>query len=148
MGEFIGIMVLLLVAFLGYMAWDAAQYRQELEAAREAYFAALADLKADPINSELRERALWLGRKYSAVTRKKQGSGVTVYDEVAISNDIGAACAAAAGRSPKVPKGRAAVVEGDASVEARLQKVESLRERGLITEEEYLARRERILDEL
>jgi hypothetical protein len=112
---------------------------RQLNAAKNAYFVALRSLKANPTNPDLRERTLELGRKYSNLTRNK--SGVTVYDEVALSNDINAACAGAA------------TIVGNASapsqtIESRLQKLADLKSKGLIDDQEYAARRTKILDEV
>ena len=63
--------------------------------AKEAYDKALAELKVDPRNPEKRQRTLQLGREYSKTTRDDKG--ITVFDEVALMNDINAACAAATG---------------------------------------------------
>nr|AUN37268.1 hypothetical protein [uncultured bacterium] len=108
-----------------------------LEQAENAYRRYLAMLKKDPANPELRERTLGAGRHYSNLTRNRQG--VTVYDEVALSNDIGAACAAA---STTTSIGRS-----DDLFE-RLKKLDKLKEHGFITDDEYSLRRKRILDEV
>jgi hypothetical protein len=112
---------------------------RQLNAARDAYFDALKRLKANPTSADLRESTLQLGRTYSNLTRNK--SGVTVYDEVALSNDINAACA-----------GAATLVDNkltqSQTIESRLQKLAELKSKGLIDEQEYTARREKILDEV
>jgi hypothetical protein len=82
-------------------------------------------------------RDAYLGRQYSALTR--QGKNVTIYDEMALMNDINAACAGA-GSSPKRQ-------ERD-SVEDRLARLSDLRSKGLIDEREHEERRRRILDEI
>ena len=112
---------------------------KQLNAARDAYFDALQRLKANPTSADLRESTLQLGRTYSNLTRNK--SGVTVYDEVALSNDINAACA----RATIFVDNKSALSQ---TIESRLQKLAELKSKGLINEEEYAARRERILDEV
>ena len=80
-----------------------------------------------------------MGRTYSNLTRNKQG--VTIYDEVALSNDINAACAGAATLvSNKQTESQI--------IESRLQKLAELKSKGLIDEQEYAARRAKILDEV
>ncbi|HKS10865.1 MAG TPA: SHOCT domain-containing protein [Pyrinomonadaceae bacterium] len=112
---------------------------RRLNAAKDAYFNALKRLKANPTSADLRESTLQLGRKYSNLTRND--SGVTVYDEVALSNDINAACA-----------GATILVDAKSAqpqtIESRLQKLVELKSKGLIDEQEYAARREKILDEV
>ncbi len=73
---------------------DAAARR--LSAAKSAYYRSIQELTDDPINAELRQRALYLGRAYSSLTREDES--VTTYDELAIKNDLDAACAGAGNR--------------------------------------------------
>jgi hypothetical protein len=72
---------------------DRERARKELEAAWVAYQASLTRLKLDPIDATLRQATLGLGRTYSNLSRDR--TGVTLFDEVALMNDINAACAAA-----------------------------------------------------
>ena len=67
--------------------------------AKQAYLESLEKLKRDPENPDLREQTLALGRAYA---RK----GVPGFDEVALMNDINAACARAAKQvvAPEVAK--------------------------------------------
>ena len=132
-----------IILFLGVIVYVVVQENnartKRLSQARDAYFDALRRLKANPTNADMRERTLHLGRTYSNLTRNK--SGVTIYDEVALSNDINAACAGAA----TVVANRSAQPQ---TIEARLQKLADLKSKGLIDEQEYAARRAKILDEV
>lgn len=83
----VGIAILVVVAAI----IAAINHQNALAAALAAYRNCLERLKADPNNPELRQEALQLGRAYSNLTRNKEG--ITVYDEVALKNDIDAACA-------------------------------------------------------
>jgi hypothetical protein len=66
-----------------------------------------------------------------------------VFDEVALMNDINAACAqAGAKHEPSSEKASAG------SIEERLGKLSDLRSKNLIDEDEYQSRRRRILDEV
>src|SRR6185295_13550226 len=132
---FLILMVLVVIAVAN--AAKAAQ--QAKDKALGAYRESLAQLKQDPSNPNLRQETLRLGREYSNLTRDQKG--VTVFDEVALSNDINAACAGAAVQRPAL-----ASVAG--SVEARLQKLSSLKAQGLISEAEYEESRRRILAEV
>ena len=64
----------------------------------------------------------------------------TVYDEMAIMNDINAACAAVATEGPST--------HATEPIEDRLTKLTSLKESELISEDEYRDRREAILLEV
>jgi hypothetical protein len=112
---------------------------RQLTAARDVYYDALRKLKANPTSADLRQSTLQLGRIYSNLTRNKKG--VTIYDEVALSNDINAACAGAA-TLIATPK------EQSQTIESRLQRLAELKNKGLIDEEEYTARRTKVLDEV
>jgi hypothetical protein len=138
----IGVVVIGLLAAMGK--------NQKAEEARKAYQASLADLKSDPTNAGLRQVTLELGRKYSNLTRN--GKGVALFDEVALMNDLNAAAggtmAIANPSGPAlVPKATGAV-PGGGSVEARLEQLSRLKEKGLIDDVEFRDRRAHILGEL
>lgn len=116
-----------------------AQY-VALQRAKTAYLESLEALKRDPHNPELREFALVLGRKYVAAAQKV--SSLTAFDELSLMNDINAACARA---------GSKVTIETDRrnpTLEERLANLDGIREKGLITQEEYQRQRQRILDNL
>lgn len=131
------ILFIVVIIVVGVKAGN--EQTRQLNAARDAYFDALRRLKANPTNADLRQTTLQLGRTYSNLTRNK--SGVTVFDEVALSNDINAACAGAA----TLVANKQALSQ---TIESRLQKLAELKSKGLIDDEEYAARRTKILDEV
>ena len=110
-----------------------------LPKAHKTYRGALAELRTAPTDPGVKEKALMAGREYASWTR--EGSGVTVFDEVALTNDIQAACAAAsnAGSSPAAPT---------LTLEQRLERLETLKQRALISSAEYESKRAAILAEL
>lgn len=139
--------IIIVVVVIGLFA--ALGKSQKSEEARKAYQASLAELKSDPTNAELRQTTLELGRKYSNLTRN--GKGVALFDEVALMNDLNAAAGGTmAIASLSVPTvSRAAVaVPGEGSVEARLEQLSRLKDKGLIDDAEYRERRTHILEEL
>ena len=117
------------------MAVQSNERSKRLRQARDAYQASLTRLKSSPTDANLREDTLRLGRAYSNLTRDRKG--VTVYDEMALMNDINAACAGAAGAG--TPS------EGTKSVEERLAQLQHLRDTNLISADEYEERRQAIL---
>ncbi len=118
----------------------AEELARNLRASGDAYQASLERLKEVPSDPHIREQTLHLGRNYAAYTRNAAGQdGVTLFDEVALANDIQAACAAAA----RVGKGTEA-----SNPEDRLEKLEVLRKKKLISDSEYAESRRRILSEL
>ena len=96
MGGFLFVVLVLgiVVAFQSYKRHLADEARRTLEAAKVAYQRSLGDLRSDPTNTQLREQTLRLGRHYSNLGRNSQGE--TIFDEMAIMNDIGAAVGSAA----------------------------------------------------
>lgn len=127
----LGVFVLVLAIVVGVIM--ALDQQKKLAAALRAYQESLERLKADPNKPELRQKALQLGRVYSNLTREKKG--VTVYDEVALKNDIDAACAGA-------------VSVQNRSIEERLARLHQLHAGGHISDDEYRRRRQSILDEV
>lgn len=106
-------------------------------AALIAYRQALAALKAEPTNPDLREHAVKAGRTLANLSRDRNGR--TLFDEVALMNDINAACAGAVASSatPVRP-----------SAEERLRQLDSLLANNLISEAEYQTKRAQILSEV
>lgn len=111
--------------------------------AKKAYYASLEQLKGDPDNPDLREQTLNLGRRFAdaAMFLHSKGWPVILLDEAALANDISAACARA---------GTRVTVESDyrnQSIEERLIRLDDLRAKGFIREDEYETRRRQILSE-
>ena len=97
MGTIFAIILVIIVLVL-WAAWASAQgFVKRLKAAKAAHEASLLQLRQNPTDPDLKQQTLALGRAYSNITRDQQG--VTVFDEVALSNDINAACAGATGRA-------------------------------------------------
>jgi len=121
------------------------KYRASLSEAEGNYRQMLEILRSNPTDPKMREKALSWGRRFAELTRQAVGSSVTIYDEVALSNDINAACAGA-NRANHV----AVSHEPGASIpiEERLARLKSLLDKGLISSEEYSEKRMRLLDEV
>ena len=80
-------------------------------------------------------------RKYADLARDDKR---TMFDEVAVMNDLNAIQTTAPPKSAEVEK---TPVAAD-STEQRLNKLADLKSKGLITDEEYQKRRNAILDEI
>jgi hypothetical protein len=134
--------LVILVAIYFALAYFGSKRRNQVNQQRtqayHAYQNALGHLKIDPMNPDLKQKALELGRIYSNWTRNAQG--VTLFDEVALMNDISAATAGAASYKSMPPV--------SVSVETRLAKLAELRASGIIDEQEYSAKRQKIIDEM
>ena len=137
LGTIVGL-VLLLVAFgLAFALFYGLA--SGLDAAKN-YRQCLDELRNDPQNPELRQRALHLGRR-AAVTNPK------LFGEAKLMNDINAACARA-GQEVIVKGVTVGLDKSELSVESRLEKLNNLNRTGLITDAEYQARRKEILREI
>lgn len=103
--EFACVMVVVVIVGIVIIAANIHEdsKKKELEHARRAYTSSLEQLKREPANATLRQRTLELGRVYSNLTRDKEG--VTLFDEMAIKNDLDAACAGAVVASIRQPQG-------------------------------------------
>ena len=123
----------------------AEKYRASLSEAEGNYRRMLEILRSNPTDPETREKALSWGRHFAALTRQAVGSSVTIYDEVALSNDINAACAGA-NRANHVAVSRES--RDSTPLEERLTKLKNLLDKGLISSEEYSEKRMRLLDEV
>lgn len=139
------LVVIFVVLLVGLAIYVAVQKAKAVEAARLAYLQSLADLRQAPANADLKQKTLALGRQYSFATRDNKGT--TVFDEVALMNDLNAACAAANVR-PVVETVRSTASLASPSPEVRLQTLVSLRDKGLIEVDEYQRRRQEILNSL
>jgi hypothetical protein len=107
---------------------------------RDAYQQALVDLRNDPTNHALHEQALTFGREYSSA--KRYDTGITLFDEIAIANDIRAVTANASHTYPS------AGTPHVASVEERLLALKKLQENNLISDDEYEQKRKSVLDNI
>jgi hypothetical protein len=137
-GCLIGVVIFFVLAIIG----GISQANQQASA-RTAYNASLARLAKDPSNAELRRQTLNLGRVYSNLTRNNKG--VTVYDEVALMNDINAACAAANSVPLQQQQAESLPIT---PIQERLSTLANLKEQGLISDEEYNVKRQQILSEV
>ena len=141
--EIVIIGVVIVVAYAVIMAAARSQ-------AKAAYESSLAQLRSNPSDAGLRQRTLTLGRTYSNATRNNKG--VTIFDEMALMNDINAACggtAVAHGDSFRPVPAPVALPSANASpLEDRLMRLTKLKEQGLVNDEEYQSKRQQLLSEV
>jgi len=124
--------------------WTLEQNKKIKECRRRevAYKEVLEKLADLPSDTKLRQEAIRLGREYADYSRKcAKQVGVTVFDEVALMNDLNAVCG---GAEPSTEQER----DQHENIESRLEKLESLKNKGLISQEEYSSKRSKILEEI
>ena len=138
-------MEFLIIVFIigGIMIFISLEKQKARERAYGEYQDSLTLLKREPGNSDFRQRTLGLGRVYSDLMRDKKGN--TVFDEVALMNDINAACASTQHAVHAQPVSSPSTVQ---SVEQRLSTLQSLRERDLIDDQDFQRRKQEILSSI
>ncbi|MGV8900311.1 MAG: hypothetical protein ACOH2B_13855 [Burkholderiaceae bacterium] len=137
------VIVIAIVIFIGLAIYSGMKQAKALEAAKQLYLDSLSKLKSNPTNADLKQRTLAFGRAYSNLTRDKKGN--TVFDEVALMNDINAACAAA---SVNTVLAQSASLTPTKTIEERLRTLSELKEKGLIESAEHEKRRIEILADI
>lgn len=130
-------LVLLFFSLLAVGVAIAVLKRRARERAQAAYMAALDRLRRKPSNVAMRTEALDLGRRFAALCRD-QGCP-TIFDEVALLNDMNAACGGTAVAPDAQPR---------KSPEERLRSLQRLLSSGLIDEADFAARKREILNEV
>lgn len=130
------VIFVIFIAMLGAREKTNQSRQSALQVANEAYQTALGELRQDPGNPTKRQTALALGREYSALSRQ---GGATIYDEMALNNDISAAAAAV---------GTAQAGPAVSSPADRLKRLDELKAQGLISDTEHQAQRSKILDSM
>ena len=126
------------VGFIWISIVSATNAEKQKVEAQKKYQQSLLELKSQPGNADLRQETLALGRVYSNLIRDKKGN--TLFDEVALMNDINAACAATQQAISTQP------VSGD--LEARLRKLQDLKDKGLIDEIDYTKRKDELMEQI
>jgi hypothetical protein len=134
-----GTVILVIVIVVAASIYTSNQQIKAVGQARSSYQASLTQLKSHPTDANLRQRTLELGRIYSNLTRNRKG--VTIFDEIALMNDINAACAGATFTTNQP-------IQSSQSIEERLARLSELRSKGLIDVQEYDSRRRKILDDI
>lgn len=119
-------------------------YRSDLKRKRIVrtqtdYERSLLILKQDPTNADHRQQTLLLGREYARAAR--EGGKETIFDEMALMNDINAVGGGTVSSSQ-------APDASSADLEERLRVLEDLKSKNLISDEEYEKRRNSILDNI
>lgn len=137
MGE--ALFILGLIFIIGSISiWAIMEEKKRKALAKSNYKESLETLKNNPANADLRQKTLKLGRVYSNLMRNSKGN--TVFDEVALMNDINAACAAT---HQLIESQNSTYMQ--ASIEDRLRNLLSLKEMGLIDEDEFIRRKQEII---
>jgi hypothetical protein len=132
------IFLAIVIAIIWAAAASASAKERAKEEARINYQNSLGQLKKNSANADLRQRTLELGRVYSNLMRDQKGN--TVFDEVALMNDINAVCAATQQVvSTQLPSG---------DLEERLRRLQGLKDKGLIDDAEYAKRKSELIAQI
>lgn len=131
------VVCILLIIILFYVASSVLHlHREEAQKAKKAYTTALNELRRDPFNRQKYKLALDLGKKYLSLSANSDGYSQyqAGFAAAELINEVNLLVQEAKLLYPQSP------------VEERLQRLESLHNRGLITIYEYRQQRETILD--
>jgi hypothetical protein len=134
--------VILIIAFRVY---SANQKAKRIREAGAVYNDSLRKLKASPSDANLREKALASGRAY--VQAAREGGQRTIFDEMMLMNDLNAVAGGTV-TLPETKTAQKAKAEAVKSVADRLNELQALKDSGLITEDEFNAKRAAILDKM
>ncbi|MFM2307905.1 MAG: hypothetical protein RLY87_25 [Chloroflexota bacterium] len=137
------------VAILGVWIILVLKKRAELAQLLETYQNSLTILRSRPTDPEVHERTLRAGRAYASATRNK--TGVTLFDETALANDIRAVTANASQSSNHNPKHTPAAVQVKSKTETiddRIAALQKLRAADMLTDEEFEQKRRDILNSI
>lgn len=127
-----------LIAVIYAIARTNDQKAQTINRAHATYQQALADLRANPGSTQIREGVLAYGRQYANIAR--QNGQRTIFDEMALANDLA---------SIPVPVSVATATAAPATnAEERLRQLTRLRDQALISADEYEKRRQQIINEV
>jgi hypothetical protein len=130
---FVFIFTVVLVLFVAAVAHASKVIKQM----RKDYQDSLQQLKQHPNDPDLREQTLALGRKYA--DRVRNHNGRSIFDEVALMNDINAACARATVGQHSVARVEVTnrLPMRGASVAQEIENLGRLFLKGVITAEEF-----------
>lgn len=144
MGTFFTIVVVVVIFFICLIILGGNAMTKKIAAAKAAYHESLERLTGDPTNPRLRKATLEFGRVYSSIARSN--NGVALFDEVALMNDINAACGGttAISNSGNPPTSPDAIL----SIQERLTKLRQLKEQGFVSEKEYETKRQQLISEV
>jgi hypothetical protein len=126
----------LIVVIVAFLVWQFIKGISEGNA-KTAYQEALKELKSRPNDPDLREKVLQFGRVYAAKVRNEKGT--SIFDEVALMNDINAACARATVGENSVAKVHVTNVAamGGPTVAEQIEKLGKLFLEGVISAPEF-----------
>ncbi|EGY52841.1 SHOCT domain-containing protein [Neisseria shayeganii] len=140
------IFIIIIVVIIVAIIIQANTELNEREKARKSYLASLEKLKNNPTNPNIKQQTLQLGREYSHLTRNKKG--VAIFDEIALMNDINAACAAATISEFSSNSMLERHNNTSSTIQEKINTLTSLYEQGVIDEKEFQQRKKQILDNI
>lgn len=134
MGIFMSVVaiVFFIVMYIAYLH----QYGEKVAKIKKDYYVALEQLRLDPYNRQKYDRALELGKKHTYLSGQIHVKGGYEHEfaEANLINEV------------NMLVHEAKETQAKTSVEERLQKLEELHTKGLISKQEYQERRDKILD--
>lgn len=134
--------IALLVLYLYVSDQSKKEKEKKIRIAYDNYAENYKVLKNSPTDADQRQRTLIAGREYARLLREDKKE--TVFDEIALMNDLNAIAGSQVDTETK-PK---VETKEEKSIEERLRILDDLREKSLVSEEEYQKRKDDILSQI
>jgi hypothetical protein len=143
----LGVLPSVYFAYLGKVriSYILSQVAQKKEQIKKNYESSRNKLRQQPSNNQLREKALQAGREYYKSLR----NGVlSIYDEQAITNDLAAVAPVSQINNTVQPNINKADDNSQSDIVAKLEKLNLLKDKGMITESEFEAKKKDLIDRM
>lgn len=128
--------IILVICISIWVIWQSSKVDKAMPK-KEIYDDLLSELRENPNNAYLREKALMAGRDYYGTLRLD--GHLTIYDEQAITNDINVALG---NGSPIEPHNNSNNVYKD------IEQLANLKDKGILTEEEFDEKKRVLLEKI
>lgn len=128
--------IILVICISIWVIWQSSKVDKAMPK-KEIYDDLLSELRENPNNAYLREKALMAGRDYYGTLRLD--GRLTIYDEQAITNDINVAIG---NGNPIEPHNNSNNVYKD------IEQLANLKDKGILTEEEFNEKKRVLLEKI
>ena len=118
---------------------------KEKEQISRNYELAKDKLRQQPSDNKLREKALQSGREYYKSLRNGQ---LSIYDEQAINNDLAAVAPVSQANNTLQSNIDKADENNQSDIVAKLEKLKQLKDKGMITESEFEAKKKDLINKM
>jgi hypothetical protein len=118
---------------------------KEKQQIKKVYELAKNKLRQQPSNNQLREKALQAGREYYKSLRNGQ---LSIYDEQAITNDLAAVAPISQANNTVKPNTNQSDENSQSDIVVKLEKLNLLKNKGIISQSEFEAKKKDLIDRM